>query len=124
MKHSIDPKIYSDFDTAISASDWRYSAAIVGLQYYLEKMGKKYKIEKNIEIDKIFDDFFLYHSQDITEKEYLQFVEIFYGEELAHKALENKLKSKFTFRSEEHTSELQSRQYLVCRLLLEKKKNI
>src|SRR3712207_9162689 len=29
-----------------------------------------------------------------------------------------------SFRSEEHTSELQSRQYLVCRLLLEKKKKI
>src|SRR3712207_8870705 len=29
-----------------------------------------------------------------------------------------------TSRSEEHTSELQSRQYLVCRLLLEKKKNL
>src|SRR3712207_4455501 len=29
-----------------------------------------------------------------------------------------------TMRSEEHTSELQSRQYLVCRLLLEKKKKI
>src|SRR3712207_8906199 len=28
----------------------------------------------------------------------------------------------FPERSEEHTSELQSRQYLVCRLLLEKKK--
>src|SRR3712207_7861437 len=28
----------------------------------------------------------------------------------------------FANRSEEHTSELQSRQYLVCRLLLEKKK--
>src|SRR3712207_7387900 len=28
-----------------------------------------------------------------------------------------------TQRSEEHTSELQSRQYLVCRLLLEKKNN-
>src|SRR3712207_7000602 len=28
----------------------------------------------------------------------------------------------FAVRSEEHTSELQSRQYLVCRLLLEKKK--
>src|SRR3712207_8839455 len=27
-----------------------------------------------------------------------------------------------SYRSEEHTSELQSRQYLVCRLLLEKKK--
>src|SRR5947209_15088484 len=29
---------------------------------------------------------------------------------------------KAAMRSEEHTSELQSRQYLVCRLLLEKKK--
>src|SRR5258707_6185436 len=29
----------------------------------------------------------------------------------------------FGARSEEHTSELQSRQYLVCRLLLDKKKN-
>src|SRR3712207_8126392 len=33
------------------------------------------------------------------------------------------LAQRFRFaRSEEHTSELQSRQYLVCRLLLEKKK--
>src|SRR3712207_6879452 len=30
----------------------------------------------------------------------------------------------YGLRSEEHTSELQSRQYLVCRLLLEKKKKI
>src|SRR3712207_7044502 len=37
----------------------------------------------------------------------------------AHAALEAR-----TPRSEEHTSELQSRQYLVCRLLLEKKKPI
>src|SRR3712207_7254747 len=29
---------------------------------------------------------------------------------------------RLDWRSEEHTSELQSRQYLVCRLLLEKKK--
>src|SRR5258707_10203503 len=34
------------------------------------------------------------------------------------------MKSWQNTRSEEHTSELQSRQYLVCRLLLEKKKNI
>src|SRR3712207_7107434 len=31
-------------------------------------------------------------------------------------------RSRCSARSEEHTSELQSRQYLVCRLLLEKKK--
>src|SRR6185295_20292418 len=30
--------------------------------------------------------------------------------------------ARSAYRSEEHTSELQSRQYLVCRLLLEKKK--
>src|SRR3712207_7516886 len=32
-------------------------------------------------------------------------------------------KARSSTRSEEHTSELQSRQYLVCRLLLEKKNN-
>src|SRR3712207_8907835 len=42
------------------------------------------------------------------------------------KALKMNEKTHYLFmRSEEHTSELQSRQYLVCRLLLEKKnKNI
>src|SRR3712207_7614167 len=38
------------------------------------------------------------------------------GEEPAHEVAHGGL-----VRSEEHTSELQSRQYLVCRLLLEKK---
>src|SRR3712207_9481942 len=38
----------------------------------------------------------------------------------AHQALRSG--SVSPIRSEEHTSELQSRQYLVCRLLLEKKK--
>src|SRR3712207_7917398 len=36
---------------------------------------------------------------------------------------EHSLRPGCRYRSEEHTSELQSRQYLVCRLLLEKKKN-
>src|SRR3712207_8496379 len=35
-----------------------------------------------------------------------------------------RFKPQYQDRSEEHTSELQSRQYLVCRLLLEKKKNL
>src|SRR3712207_7786318 len=34
----------------------------------------------------------------------------------------SKYRQQLRHRSEEHTSELQSRQYLVCRLLLEKKK--
>src|SRR5258707_4371329 len=36
---------------------------------------------------------------------------------------EDELPVRTALRSEEHTSELQSRQYLVCRLLLAKKKN-
>src|SRR5690606_39358675 len=35
--------------------------------------------------------------------------------------LDNKIKDRISKRSEEHTSELQSRENLVCRLLLEKK---
>src|SRR3712207_8660303 len=37
-------------------------------------------------------------------------------------AITNLPRVELSVRSEEHTSELQSRQYLVCRLLLEKKK--
>src|SRR5258707_7105981 len=40
-----------------------------------------------------------------------------------HHALSTRNRDAFCLRSEEHTSELQSRQYLVCRLLLEKKKS-
>src|SRR3712207_7515228 len=62
-----------------------------------------------------------------------------YGQQVAHVELANELNAHLviidveihtfkmtlydTCRSEEHTSELQSRQYLVCRLLLEKKKS-
>src|SRR3712207_7263531 len=36
---------------------------------------------------------------------------------------DHEVDNDYAGRSEEHTSELQSRQYLVCRLLLEKKNN-
>src|SRR3712207_7420801 len=46
------------------------------------------------------------------------------GEMFSKADLDQQVRVKCAFdpRSEEHTSELQSRQYLVCRLLLEKKK--
>src|SRR3712207_7839825 len=44
------------------------------------------------------------------------------GEEAAAAANAESRQGRIIARSEEHTSELQSRQYLVCRLLLEKKK--
>src|SRR5476651_2825379 len=46
------------------------------------------------------------------------------GMSSSQRASAAKLPSCWMPRSEEHTSELQSRQYLVCRLLLEKKKQI
>src|SRR3712207_7241765 len=44
------------------------------------------------------------------------------GVQIAEEPFERRI--RIILRSEEHTSELQSRQYLVCRLLLEKKKKI
>src|SRR3712207_7194263 len=44
------------------------------------------------------------------------------GQHLLHDLREVAVHRPPVARSEEHTSELQSRQYLVCRLLLEKKK--
>src|SRR5205823_9964601 len=41
----------------------------------------------------------------------------------AHRKRHGTIGSSISMRSEEHTSELQSLAYLVCRLLLEKKKN-
>src|SRR3712207_8325437 len=45
------------------------------------------------------------------------------GREHGHDDRERARRQQRAERSEEHTSELQSRQYLVCRLLLEKKKH-
>src|SRR3712207_8978445 len=46
------------------------------------------------------------------------------GEAVLEELQEEPLVPAVVLRSEEHTSELQSRQYLVCRLLLEKKKKV
>src|SRR3712207_8337005 len=54
----------------------------------------------------------------------IEYIEFFQCDKEWEKDSENiKKGKKLQIRSEEHTSELQSRQYLVCRLLLEKKKN-
>src|SRR3712207_7383204 len=49
-------------------------------------------------------------------------LENIYQDKILLKESINHAKNELNKRSEEHTSELQSRQYLVCRLLLEKKK--
>ena len=102
MKYDIDKNEYS-FDTAISASDWKYSAAITGLIYYFKELEKKYEIKK-ITIDEITDSYLLYNKEDINEENYLDFIEKFYSkyseDTLAHKKLENQLKHTKEFTSE------------------------
>src|SRR3712207_8658618 len=49
-------------------------------------------------------------------------IRIMYGHSIIRLYLQDSKALYVPPRSEEHTSELQSRQYLVCRLLLEKKK--
>ena len=100
MKYDIDKNEYG-FDTAISASDWKYSAAITGLIYYFKELEKKYEI-KNLTIDEISDSFLLYNKEDITEESYLNFIEVFYPKDtLVHKKIETQLK-----RTKEFTPEI------------------
>lgn len=70
----------NNYDTMLEPSDWRFSAAIVGLMKYLDYHNLDYKIE---------DDCIYYNSSDISEEKYLDFVEYKYGEELHHKVVEN-----------------------------------
>src|SRR3712207_8002597 len=56
----------------------------------------------------------IFHNPELSDG-YFSFVEFLPAVCQCHQSLSR-------HRSEEHTSELQSRQYLVCRLLLEKKK--
>ena len=77
MKYDIDKNEYG-FDTAISASDWKYSAAITGLIYYFKELEKKYEIKK-ITIDEITDSYLLYNKENINEENYLDFIEKFYS---------------------------------------------
>ena len=99
MKYDIDKNEYG-FDTAVSASDWKYSAAITGLIYYFKELEKKYEI-KEITIDEITDSYLVYNKEDVNEESYLNFIERFYSEEaLVHKKLENQLKHTKEFTPE------------------------
>lgn len=80
MKHIIEN---GEFDMWVEPSDWRYAAAIVGLNKYLRYFG-----DENIDYETT-DEFLKFRSVDINEDRYCQFVEKYYGEELSYKKLEN-----------------------------------
>ncbi len=93
MKQKIDCYGY---DALLQLSDWRFSAAALGLLEYLDfcdsRYGKlDYKIlsamEKSEELPKEAIkglDGILYHSSDITEERYLDFAEYWFRSEMTH----------------------------------------
>lgn len=80
MKTKLDN---NDYDTMLEASDWRFSAAIVGLMQYFDFHNIKYAVE---------DDYILYNENYICEEKYLEFVESKYNDKLHHKVVESILK--------------------------------
>lgn len=73
------------YDTKLEASDWRFSAAIVGLIEYFRD------VDSSKEFWDIEDDYILYNSKLITKEKYLSFVERRYDNKLHHKYVENQL---------------------------------
>lgn len=88
MKTKLDN---NDYDTMLEASDWRFSAAIVGLMQYFDFHNIKYEIEDEVE-DEVDVDYILYNENYICEEKYLEFVESKYNDKLHHKVVENILK--------------------------------
>lgn len=85
MKQTVD---FNGYNTLIQPTEWRFSATIVGLVDYLEFNNCDFKLledcsEKPPETIKGFDGV-LYHSEDITKEQYLEFVEKFYEQDMTH----------------------------------------
>lgn len=98
MKATIEHPLY---DTLLLPTEWRYSAAIVGLirffDFIEETEGKKlYTYTNNEDKDRyvVYSDIggyiqgILYNSTDLTEERYLLFCENWYGREFRHRNVE------------------------------------
>src|SRR5690606_39320733 len=100
---------------------FRLSTEARGFLHYLEQIGVLDQENREVAIDRIMaldtDEI------DIDEVKWIILMVLFNqpGQEQAYARMED-LVFEEGVRSEEHTSELQSRENLVCRLLLEKKK--
>lgn len=68
--------------------DWRYSAAIVGLQKYLEWLGTE---EPELIIT---EDTLEYNRKYLNKSEFLKFTEYYFKDDMHHIEIENKLKEK------------------------------
>lgn len=91
MKSIIDDG--GKFDFQIETSDWRYSAAIVGLKKYFDYLHKINKVDKENSY-KIYGDVLKYDSNYINEEDYLLFVEDFFRDAMHHLKIEELLEKE------------------------------
>lgn len=82
----------SEFDTRMYPSDWRYSAAIVGLIKYFTNRNINYRIEKH---------YIEYNQADITEDSYFDFACEYYQDIMKYKKILNFLEGKESFTPDE-----------------------
>lgn len=87
---------YRGYDTRLEASNWRYSASVVGLMQYFNFLKRIYGKDFYIEDD----DAILYSSEDINEERYVEFTEYYFSEDMNHKVVEEWL-SKEEFNDED-----------------------
>ena len=86
------------FNTHVIPSDWRYSAAIVGLEKYLYNQNLEYEIK---------DEYFAFNQEDITRERFLEFAEEYYSLSFPHKRLEIQLrKDEFSQEEKKQINEL------------------
>ena len=109
------------YDTLLIPTEWRDSAAIVGIiryfKYIEDKEGvKQYEVTRKRDADKypVYNDIggyiegILYNQADITETRYLKFCEELYGWELQHIAIERKLSKQDEDYTEDEISDINS----------------
>src|SRR3712207_7453139 len=89
----------------------------VGVIYISHRLDELYEICDRVTI---LRDGRVAHTGELAGLSRLQLIAHMLGRELAEVEKEGTTGFSEEHRSEEHTSELQSRQYIVCRLLLEK----
>ncbi len=75
------------FNTQMEASDWRYSASIVGLMKYFNYLVDT-KCEVESDLYETNNDVIAYNSESITEERYLLFVENYFEEYMHHRDVE------------------------------------
>src|SRR5690625_5338327 len=85
----------------------------------LSSITKELLVQRNIVTEEAVNDFLFPDMSRLHSPHHLTMIEK--ASKRVHEAI-SKEEKILVYRSEEHTSELQSRGHLVCRLLLEKKK--